>query len=180
MLIALTALTGLTTQDRKGVYVSVSILATLVGVLTLLFPEVVEQAFHRGQGLRPLIWAQAWQEAKSAPIFGLGLLSVISVDSSQNVFETAHNAYLQVFWQGGAIGLGLFLILLAIAFRNAWSWGDQRRDYTVFCLLVFTACTMMTGVDTLIARPRDQWMLFWLPLALLLSYQSMAPRSRPS
>jgi len=43
-------------------------------------------------------------------------------------------------------------------------------------MLVFTTCIMMTGVDTLIARPRDQWMLFWFPLALLLAYQSKAPR----
>ena len=35
----------------------------------------------------------------------------------------------------------------------------------------------MTGVDTLIDRPRDQWMLFWFPLALLLAHQ--APGSPP-
>jgi hypothetical protein len=33
-------------------------------------------------------------------------------------------------------------------------------------------------VDTLIERPRDQWMLFWFPLALLISYQSGPSNSR--
>jgi len=32
-------------------------------------------------------------------------------------------------------------------------------------------------MDTLIDRPREQWMLFWLPLALLFSYQRNAPQS---
>jgi len=62
-------------------------------------------------------------------------------------------------------------------FRSAWLWARQGGDYTVFCLLVFAACIMMTGVDTLIDRPRDQWMLFWFPIALLLAYQGSAGRA---
>ena len=172
MLIGLSTLAGLMLEERKILYAA--ILAALAVTLTLLFPDVVEQALLRGKGLRPLIWTEVWAEAKSAPIFGHGLISEISVVSGETVFETVHNAYLQVFWQGGLVGLCLFLALLGLAFRNAWTWGFQQRDYTVFCMLLFTACTMMTGVDTLIARPRDQWMLFWLPLAILLAYQSIA------
>ena len=46
----------------------------------------------------------------------------------------------------------------------------MRAFSVVIVLLLFAAATMMTGVDTLIDRPRDKWMLFWLPLALLLSW----------
>lgn len=167
LLIALSALAVLTLKKRRVLYLS--ILATLAGALFLLFPEVAEHALLRGHGLRPMIWEQAWEEVKTAPFIGHGLISVISVRSGQIVFETIHNAYLQVLWHGGVIGLCLFLLVLIMAFRNAWIWGTQQRDYTVFCMLIFTACVMMTGVDTLIARPRDQWMLFWLPVALLLA-----------
>lgn len=109
------------------------------------------------------------------PWFGHGLTADVSVLVGKNVFETAHNAYLQAFWQGGVIGLGLLLLLLLAAFRYAWGFGRQQGDYTVFCMLIFVVCTMMTGVDTLIDRPRDKWMLFWFPLGLLLSYQAPAP-----
>ena len=177
MLIALSLLVGLSLQQGKVLYASA--LVILGGALIAIFPDVLEQALLRGQGLRPLIWAQAWEEAKSAPLIGHGLLSMIAVQSQQHVFETIHNAYLQVLWHGGLIGLCLFLVVLTLAFCNAWTQGRQRRDYTIFCMLVFTACIMMTGVDTLIARPRDQWMVFWLPVALLLSYKSMAPRPTP-
>jgi O-antigen ligase len=93
----------------------------------------------------------------------------------KNVFETAHNAYLQAFWQGGVIGLGLLLLVLLVAFRYALAYGRQQGDYTVLCMLIFVVCTMMTGVDTLIDRPRDKWMLFWFPLGLLLSYRALIP-----
>jgi putative inorganic carbon (HCO3(-)) transporter len=172
----LLAIKGLTIKEKRGRYLM--ILPALVGALALLFPGTVEQALLRGLGLRPLIWSQAWDQALSAPIAGHGLITEVSINAGRNHFETLHNAYLQVFWQGGVIGLSLFLGLLAVAFRYAWNWGQQQRDFTVFCLLLFACCTMMTGVDTLIARPRDQWMLFWFPLSLLLSYQYMVPGPR--
>jgi len=176
MLFALVALKGLTIKEKRGWYLI--ILPALVGALVLLFPGTVEQALLRGQGLRPQIWSQAWDQALSAPVAGHGLISKVSINAGKAHFETLHNAYLQVFWHGGVIGLSLFLGLLAVAFRYAWNWGQQQSDFTVFCLLLFACCTMMTGVDTLIARPRDQWMLFWFPLSLLLSYQYMVPRPR--
>jgi O-antigen ligase len=171
--IALLAFVGLTLSQKKLLYVAS--LAALATTLFLLFPDVLEQAYLRGQGLRPLIWTGVWNEAVTKPIFGHGFSTDISVYTGGRLFETAHNAYLQVFWQTGAVGLFLFLMLLMVAFRSAWSWGRERGDYSVFCMLLFAACTMMTGVDSLIDRPRDQWMLFWFPLALLLSYQSGAP-----
>jgi hypothetical protein len=50
---------------------------------------------------------------------------------------------------------------------------------TIFCILLFTMTVMLTGVDTLIERPRDQWILFWLPVVLLLANFSGAGSSRP-
>jgi O-antigen ligase len=174
MVIALLFLASLTLKERRIWYWA--ILATSVSALVMFFPDSLEQALLRGQGLRPQIWAGVWDEAKSAPIAGHGLLSELSVEAGGKVFENAHGAYLQVLWQGGVIGLGLLFFLLVVAFRNAWSWGRQQGDYTVFCMLVFAASTMAADLDTLIGRPRDQWMLFWLPLALLLAYQGTTQR----
>jgi O-antigen ligase len=176
MLLALLLLMGLTLKHGRMLYLS--FLVVLAGSLVAAFPDLLLQALHRGLGLRPEIWAHMWAEAKAAPVFGHGLVSLGSVDAGDQHFGSAHNAYLQVLWQGGVIGLCLFLAVLVMSFRLAWQRGRQRGDYTVFCILVFTACTMMTGVDTLIARPRDQWLLFWLPLALLLAYPGREPHPR--
>ena len=174
--ITLLCFLGLTSKTKRLLYITT--FAIFCSFLFLSFPEALDQAIRRGQGLRPLIWAAVWDEAKSTPFFGQGFISTVSVEVAGHIFETAHNAFLQLFWQGGAVGVMIFLLLLAVAFRHAWSHGQQQGDFSVFCILLFAVCTMITGVDTLIDRPRDQWLLFWFPLALLLSYQSGAPRSR--
>jgi O-antigen ligase len=179
MIIALITLAGLTLEKKNRLHVAI-IVPVMVGVaLVIIFPAPSEEALSRGMGLRPQIWGGTWNEAMLAPIAGHGLTSDIAVKIHNNIFETPHNGYLQAFWHGGAIGLSLLLLLLAIAFRHAFSLGREQGDYTVFSMLVFVTCTMMTGVDSLIGRPRDQWMLFWFPLALLLSYQAVKLRSAP-
>ncbi|MDG2270821.1 MAG: O-antigen ligase family protein [Halioglobus sp.] len=176
LIIALLTLLSLMQKNKR--LLCLAALTALTGLLFLAFPEVVDQLFERGSGLRPLIWAAIWNEAQSAPVFGHGLASTLSVGISGYTFETAHNAFLMLFWQGGTVGVVIFLVLLVVAFCHAWSWGQQQGDFSIFCILIFAVCTMMTGVDTLIERPRDQWMLFWFPLALLLSYQSGTSRTR--
>ena len=174
--ISLLALAGFMLEERRVLFAI--IVAALLAALVLVFPDVLDQAFLRGQGLRPLIWAGIWDEATTAPIFGNGFTSLMSVEAGKRTIETSHNAFLQVFWQGGATGLLIFLLLLVVAFHSAWSWGRQQGDYSIFCVLLFATGTMVTGVDSLIDRPRDQWMLFWFPLALLLSFQCTTATAR--
>lgn len=64
------------------------------------------------------------------------------------------------------------------ALWHAWRLGQEQRNYVVLAILIFTMGAMATGVDTLIARPIDQWMLFWFPLALLMSYQTIATHAK--
>lgn len=171
LIFALLVMVAMTVQDKKLLYVAMAVLGVFAAALVTLFPDTVEQAVLRGRGLRPQIWSSTWEQALATPLAGHGLTSTLSVQLGRQLFETAHNAYLQVFWHGGIIGLCLHLCLLMAALRCAWSLGRQRADYTVLCMLLFVTATMMTGVDTLIERPRDQWMLAWFPLALIISYQ---------
>lgn len=157
------------TRPRARLYY-VAALATLAVCLLLLFPDVIHQAFLRGQGLRPFIWTEVWGDIMTRPFFGNGLISTIAVETGKHsTTETAHNAYLQALWHGGLIGLALFLLVFGTALRASWRVGEKHGDYRFFCMLLFTACAMMTGVDSVIDRPKDQWMLFWFPMALLLA-----------
>lgn len=177
LLFALFALAGLTLREQRTLIAA--ILVILVAAPLLIFPDAVEQSIQRGMGLRPQIWAGVWEGIKSAPLLGHGILSELAIDAGRHTFHNAHSAYLQVFWEGGVIGLALFLLLLLMALRYAYTAGCQQGDYTVVCMLLFAGCVMMTDLDTLIARPRDQWMLFWFPLALLLSAQAVQPGTAP-
>ena len=93
-------------------------------------------------------------------------------------FGIGHNAFLQALWQGGMVGMGLLLLLTGSALYHAYRLGKETGNFTILALLVFCVLVMQTGVNSLISRPRDQWMLFWFPLALLISYQT--PLRRPS
>ncbi len=169
ILIALGVLSGLSLGREKSYLLAG--LALVVVLLLLAFPEVVQQAFERGQSFRFVIWSEVWQGILARPVFGHGLLSELAIDTGRKTpMSVAHNAYLQIFWTGGIIGLLLFLLLLGNAFRFAVRRGQQQGDYRILCILIFAACAMMTGVDILIARPRDQWILFWLPLAMLMAF----------
>jgi O-antigen ligase len=179
----LLAMSVLTITSGKGKQLMRWSLGALVGIgvgLAFLLPEVVEEAMDRGTSLRPQIWLEIFRDALETPILGHGLTQKVAVQFENiRLFETAHNAYLQVFWQGGVIGLGIFLLLLYVASRQAWETGQREGDMTIFCILLFTMTVMLTGVDTLIERPRDQWILFWLPVVLLLANFSGAGSSRP-
>ena len=170
LLLALLALTCLSSRGRRATHWIIGLISVAGLSLTLLLPEVIDEAMTRGTSLRPQIWLEIMRQALEAPIFGHGLTPNVAVKFENiRLFETAHNAYLQVFWQGGVVGLGLFLAVLAIALRDAWALGRREGDMTVLCILLFTMMVMLTGVDTLIERPRDQWILFWFPISLLLA-----------
>lgn len=161
---------------QRGRALAIAGLLGFVGALLWGFPGSLESALLRGVGLRPEIWSALLDLALTAPLLGLGLISDPHVVVAGWRFETAHNAYLQVFLHGGLVGLLLFLWLLGYALHRGWRDGQASGHYTVFCLLLFCALAMATGVDTLIERPRDQWLLFWFPVALLLG---AAPGDRP-
>jgi O-antigen ligase len=162
---------------RQEKYILAALVTFAVAVLVLVFPELVEQAWVRGLGPRPLIWQEFLKDVAQSPVFGRGLISEVSYDIGAESFSVAHNAYIQALWHGGLVGLGLLLMLLASGCWYAWRMGQEQDNFVVLGVLVFAMSVMVTGVDTLIGRPRDQWMLFWFPLALLISYQTRPVRS---
>lgn len=170
LMLSLLIMVFLSGNVRRGMRWMIGVLFAISIALVMIFPEVIEEAMVRGTSLRPQIWLEIWRHAVEAPILGHGLTTKVAVQFENiRLFETAHNAYLQVFWQGGLVGLGIFLLLLYVAARQAWVTGRRDGDMTIFCMLMFTMIVMLSGVDTLIERPRDQWILFWLPIALLLA-----------
>jgi O-antigen ligase len=160
------------TGGRQEKFKWMVLVIAAVGVFGLVFPELVEQAWIRGGGVRPLIWQAFLKDVAQTPIFGQGIITEVNYDIGVAHFARAHNAYIQAFWNGGVIGLGLLLLLIVRACWQAWRLGSERGDFVVLSILLFAMGVMLTGVDTLVDRPREQWILFWFPLALLISYQS--------
>ncbi|MEM9254114.1 MAG: O-antigen ligase family protein [Pseudomonadota bacterium] len=163
----LIAYAALTLPGRR-MLIMVYMLAFVVA-LVLAFPGSLQEAVTRGAGLRPAIWLGMWDHAQDSILFGNGLITELHVIVADFRMETAHNAYLQAVLHGGLLGLALLVALLCYGLMRAWQLGQSSGNYVVLCILMYCSLAMLTGVDTLIERPRDQWMLFWFPFALLLS-----------
>jgi O-antigen ligase len=159
----------------------VAILAACALVLLVaIFPNPLEMALTRGVGVRPLIWQAMLVDIRQAPFFGQGLITPMSYLVDGSDFGIGHNAFLQALWQGGIIGMGLLLLLTGSALWYAYRLGKATGNFAILAMLVFCVLVMQTGVNSLISRPRDQWMVFWFPLALLISYQTPSRRESAS
>jgi O-antigen ligase len=162
-------------EKRNKVRVAILIACTMALTIAV-FPHLLEMAWTRGVGVRPLIWQGMFMDIREAPILGQGLITPMSYIVEGVDFQLGHNAFLEALWQGGIIGMGLLLLLIGSAVWYAYRLGRSTGNYTIFAMLVFCVLVMQTGVNGLISRPRDQWMLFWFPLALLISYQTPTRR----
>ncbi|HHJ15595.1 MAG TPA: O-antigen ligase family protein [Gammaproteobacteria bacterium] len=118
---------------------------------------------------RLIIWEKVLDQGKAAPAFGNGYQKEILMTSSGGFDKAnyAHNTFLASLRDGGITGLLLHLFIMAIAIRIAVQFARKNRDPIYLILLVFGFICMSADTDQLITRPRELWVIFWLPLALL-------------
>ncbi|HHJ18904.1 MAG TPA: O-antigen ligase domain-containing protein [Gammaproteobacteria bacterium] len=141
------------------------------------FPEV-DAALNRGIGYRPEIWRLMLSRVSEAPIWGGGYLSnqYVLLDARTNLYVFAHNAYLATLRDGGIVGGGLMFAMLSMAAYRAWLIGRCHADYRYLALLVLALACMFLDTDRLLTRPRELWLILWLPLALIISEHMASKR----
>jgi O-antigen ligase len=145
------------------------LIASLTGafaVFLLLEPGFWERLL-RGLSHRPGIWLAAWQHALEQPWFGAGYLAPTDVRVGGRTFVHAHNAYLATLRDGGVVGLLLLLAVLAAALRCALRRDRYNGHWFFTALLVYAMLCAVPDLDRLLTRPKEHWLFFWLPLALL-------------
>jgi O-antigen ligase len=105
-----------------------------------------------------------------APFFGHGYLSeaTVSVPSAPEPYH-AHSAYLATLRDGGMVGTALLLMVLGGAVVRAVRVGRSNGDYACLALLLYGMLCITTSADRLIDRPKELWLILWLPLSLLLT-----------
>ena len=153
---------------------SVLFFAVTLGVIIIFtyfyFPQVTT-LLDRGEGVRPDIWQALIFRIAEAPVWGHGYLSeqyvpIIIENSTISLF--AHNAYLATLRDGGVVGGLLLFTMLGTMGYQAWRLGRIRGDYRYLALFAFAMVCMMFDTDRLLTRPRELWLVLWLPMALVL------------
>jgi O-antigen ligase len=165
--------------------------AVPVGLL-LLLGSAVFLAWSLGLMSKPVdagfanrlpIWQHVLQLWLQAPIFGQGyqVTPVLNPDGTASIINYGHSVFLSTLRDGGIVGLALLLRVYFFALRSAVKMVSRERRGLYLCLFLFGFVCMLADTDQLVTRPRDLWVILWLPLACLVAYElGLAGEDSPS
>ena len=117
---------------------------------------------------RPGIWEQVIVNMQDHWWFGYGYLVDPRVYAYDKFFSHAHNGYLASLRDGGLVGLALLLAILAVAFHWAWQLYRRRGERIYLALLLYGMTSIAMDYDRLLLHPKELWLFFWLPVALIM------------
>ena len=118
---------------------------------------------------RPGIWERVLQDMPGHWWFGNGYLADPRVEAYGKVFSHAHNSYLATLRDGGLPGLALLLAVLAVAAVWAWRLYRARGERIYLALLLYGMTCIAMDYDRLLVHPKEIWLFFWLPVALIMA-----------
>ena len=172
LLIGIIALIAAHKFDRAPVFLAtIAGLAVLLGGLLgllLLSDEGRALVLPRGDSFRLFIWSRTLEKVLLSPWWGLGISTPDDVVMGTLTFLHPHNLYLSVAYQGGVVGLALFLWLLLRSFREllrSYSSSDAKFALSVLCMAL--PAYALDGHE-LLDKIGDTWFLIWLPVAIAL------------
>lgn len=86
-------------------------------------------------------------------------------------YNQVHNLFLQYFYEFGVTGAVLLLVTIAYVFKRAIdtkTWHHPVGSVGL-PLLIFGVVTALFDYHTVFNRPGVYWIVFWLPIGMILS-----------
>jgi O-antigen ligase len=126
----------------------------------------VSVLMDRGLHDRPAIWRRTLELIAQRPLFGHGLAA--NLDQPGASFP--HDLALGVLFYSGAVGFALFASLLVTVARRLirMKAGAERLWLTALCANALVAG--LTDLGQITKGPGALWLIFWLPVGLVLAY----------
>lgn len=143
----------------------------LVSMLVMFWPQV-QNEWLRGASRRDLIWLSwlarlpefwLWGDGPGAPFN-------FTYPWSGSV-KHAHSLYLQLWYQLGFPGILLFTLLITSLLQKGWHLRQQHLARLGLALLILALVAMLSDIHAIFLRPHPYWVIFWLPVGLLLGLQ---------
>jgi O-antigen ligase len=167
-------------RDRQRFVAGVLSLAVILAVLLagLLANDLTRDVvLPRGDSFRPIIWGVTLERVSAGGLwFGLGISTPDNVQSGGIEFLHPHSMYLSVLYQGGLVGVTLFLAGLF------WVLTELRRSYehpdaklALGVLGVALPAYLLDGHE-LLDKVGSTWFLLWLPVAIGVGLRWSRPR----
>ncbi|MCL8315597.1 O-antigen ligase family protein [Enterobacter cloacae subsp. cloacae] len=133
-----------------------------------IFIKRAEESTRAGS-VRFGIWQHAFEVAKQKMIFGWGFNKELEfINGYGQPVTTTHSLYLATFLKGGVVGLLLLLSMILFAGRQCLRHLAANHKAEI-AVIVFALMFYVTQGMFVISNPREYWVLFWLPLAIIFS-----------
>ncbi len=163
------------TPDRQRFVAGVAALL-VIGVVALgaILANEVSRAWllPRGDSFRLEIWAYAieatWTDARW---FGFGILTPDQIPVDDRLFSHPHSMYVSVFFQGGLIGLALFVYLTVAALKLLIQEYHLPSAKLALGLLAMALSSYLLDGHELVDKVGETWFLYWLAVGLALGIQ---------
>jgi hypothetical protein len=142
---------------------------------------VLDQPMDTGLSERIPIWQTVIGQIEQALLIGHGFQKALLLDANgaADVANYAHSALLASFRDGGLIAIALHISVLGIALVTALRRCRQDGDPAFLAYLLFGFICMLADTDQLVTRPRELWIIFWWPLAMIIAYR-VSQRASPA
>ena len=124
-----------------------------------------------GFTLRWPIWDHAVKLWQSAPIFGLGYQTAPMIPNATEGINInyAHSLFFSTLRDGGLVGFFLLLPVYGLALRAGLKMALKKSEPLYLCLFIFGFIVVLVSMDQILTRPRELWLVLWLPLACLIA-----------
>jgi O-antigen ligase len=125
----------------------------------------------RGQSYRLDLWLGFLKFTKDHLFLGHGAgVNVFIVAPGQfvNGWSHYHNIYLGTLIELGLIGLTLHLLLVISTVLVGWRYRTCLHVNVALMIFIFTCLIGITYGQGIITRINAQWIIFWLPLAVII------------
>jgi O-antigen ligase len=154
--------------------VIVALFLSLLAVAALAWSfGIISASTDHGFMNRLPIWENILNQWWDAPVFGYGYQQTITLMPSglPSIMHYAHNTFLSTLRDGGLFGLLMLMTTLALALRAGLHMVYIEKRARYLCLFTFGVVCMLADTDQVITRPRELWIILWIPLACLIAYE---------
>ena len=176
-ILSMTAVSFLVVFTSK-IHLKFKLLITVFAALLALVPFVFQAHFiqsdiSRGQSYRLDLWLGFLELTKNHLIFGQGAGTNVYIDEPGKFVDGwshYHNVYLGSLVEMGFVGLIFHLSLVFFTIIVGWRYRNNLAPNIALMVFIFSSLIGITYGQGVITRMNAQWIVFWLPLAVIIMW----------
>ncbi len=158
-------------KDPRQLLVAVVSMVFVGGVLFLalvLNDTTRELLLPRGDSFRLSIWSHTLERIVQSPWVGLGINTLDEIRTDDVVHAHPHSLYLALWYQGGVVALGMYLVVLVLSLRSVLLRYETRDAKLALSVLVLGSSAFLLDGHELLDKIGEAWFLVWLPVGISL------------